>query len=390
MKTKTSVVFLVLFSFVISAINAQNMSGQREKVDARFPNETPGIREANVRLVDWQPKSALVVKETRVLHPKYPVIDIHNHLRRGLEPNRFKEYLAEMDKAGVWMVIDLDGESAGDGYKRNLAAAKGASNERIKVYFRPDFSKIDEPTFGRNEAARLEEAVKNGGCRGLKINKGLGLSYKDKTGKFIPVDDPRIDPIWAKCGELGIPVMIHVSDPVAFHYGPVDRFNERYDELQTMTSFYGDAFPYSKEDIIEQRNRMIGNHPNTIFIGAHVCDLAEDLGRVAMWLDQYPNYYCEISARINELGRQPFTARKFMIRYQDRILFGTDTTPNAEAYQLYFRVLETDDEYFDTTAAHKLQGRWMVYGLSLPDEVLEKIYNKNALKIMGIFKGGAN
>ena len=389
MKTKINILCILLFSFSFFMVNAQQRNpATNRSTDSRFPNETEGIREPDVRLVDWQPKSNLVVKETYVTKPKFPVIDIHNHLRRGLNPNRFQEYLEEMDKAGVWKVVDLDGESANDGYKQNLAAAKGASNERIKVYFRPDFSKIDEANFGRNEAARLEEAVKNGGCRGLKINKGLGLSYKDKTGKLIPVDDPRIDPIWAKCGELGIPVMIHVSDPVAFHVGPVDRYNERYDELQTMTSFYGGIFP-SKEEIMEQRNRMIAKHPNTIFIGAHVCDLAEDLGRVSMWLDQYPNYYCEISARISELGRQPYTARKFFIQYQDRILFGTDTAPNAEAYRIYYRFLETDDEYFDQTGAHKLQGRWMIYGIHLPDEVLEKVYNKNALKIMKMFKGGA-
>lgn len=384
MKIRTLFLSAVLCAFAFGVINAQPVN---QRGDSRFPDETPGIREDSLLLVDWQPISKLVVKETRVQRAKFPVIDIHNHLRRGLNPNRFEEYMEEMDKAGVWMVIDLDGESAGDVYKQNLAAAKGQSDERFKVFFRPDFSRIDEPDFGRNEAERLEAAVKDG-CRGVKINKGLGLGYKDNTGKHIPVDDPRLDPIWAKCGALGIPVLMHVSDPVAFHDGPVDRYNERYDELQTMTSFYGDAFPYSKEEIIAQRNRVIAKHSNTIFIGAHVCDLAEDLGRVAMWLDQYPNYYCEISARINELGRQPFTARRFFIEYQDRILFGTDTAPNAEAFRLYYRFLETDDEYFDTTAAHKLQGRWMVYGLNLPDEVLEKVYNKNALKIMGMYKGG--
>ena len=385
MKAGISMVSLFLFSFAFGIINAQP-NNQRDT--GRFPNETPGIREDNLRLVDWQPKSNLVVKETYVTKPKFPVIDIHNHLRRGLDPNRFQEYLEEMNKAGVWMVIDLDGTSADDAYKQNLAAAKGASWERMKVYWRIDYSKIDEPNFGRNQAARLEDAVKNGGCRGLKIDKGLGLGYKDKTGRLIPVDDPRLDPIWAKCGELGIPVMIHVSDPVAFHIGPVDRYNERYDELQTMTSFYGDAFPY-KEEIIEQRNRVFAKHPNTIFIGAHVCDLAEDLGRVSMWLEQYPNYYCDISARISELGRQPYTARKFFLQWQDRILFGTDTSPNAESYRIYYRFLETDDEYFDQTLAHKLQGRWMIYGINLPDEVLEKVYNKNAFKIMKMFKGGA-
>ena len=375
---KVSIVFFVLFSFAIGFINAQ----RPEATVARFPNETPGIREPNVLLVDWQPQSNMVVKETYVTKPKFPVIDMHNHLRRGINPNRFPEYLKAMEETGVWMVIDLDGASANDGYKDNLASAKATSNERFKVYFRPDFSKINEPDFGKKEAARLEDAVKNGGCRGLKyINKGTGDPY-------LHIDDPRVDPIWEKCAELGIPVMMHVSDPVAFHVGPVDRTNERYDELQTMTSFYGGAFP-SKEELIEQRNRMIAKHPNTIFIGAHVCDLAEDLGRVSMWLDTYPNYYVDISARISELGRQPVTARKFFIQYQDRIVFGTDTAPNVEAYRIYYRFLETDDEYFDPTPAHKLQGRWMIYGINLPDDVLEKVYNKNAIKIMGMFKGGA-
>ena len=340
--------------------------------------------EENLRLVDWQPKSQMVVKETKIMKPKYPVIDFHNHLSNM---RRAQSFLDEMNEAGIWMCINLDGKSANDSYKQTLETTKTVSNERFKVFMTPDFSKIDEPDFGKKEAAKLEEAVRMG-VRGLKIFKELGLSFKDKTGKLIRVDDPRIDPIWAKCGELGIPVMIHISDPKAFHAGPIDRYNERYDELigHPSWSFYGDAYP-SKDDLIEQRNRMIARHPNTIFIGAHVADLAEDLGRVSMWLDQYPNYYIDFCARISELGRQPYTARKFMIKYQDRILFGSDTPPNAESYRVYYRFLETDDEYFDPTPAHKLQGRWMIYGIYLPDEVLEKIYNKNALKIMNMFKG---
>ena len=366
MKTKISIVSSFLCVFALDMIHAQI--------------------EENLRLIDWQPVSQMVVKETKVITPKFPVIDFHNHLG---DLSRAQEYLDEMNQAGVWMNICLDGRSANDGYKRNLDAAKAASNERFKIFVTPDFSKIDEPNFGRNEAAKLEEAVKMG-VRGLKIFKSLGLTFKDKSGKLIPVDDPRIDPIWAKCGELGIPVLIHVSDPAAFHSGPIDRYNERYDELigNPSWSFYGDAYP-SKEELIEQRNRVIARHPNTIFIGAHVADLAEDLGKVSIWLEQYPNYYVDISARISELGRQPYTARKFMIQYQDRILFGSDTRPNAESYRVYYRFLETDDEYFDPTPAHKLQGRWMIYGIYLPDDVLEKVYNKNALKIMKMFKGGA-
>jgi uncharacterized protein len=338
----------------------------------------------DLRLVDWEPKSQLVVKETIVMKPKFPVIDIHNHLRNF---DKTEYYLQQMDEAGVWICIGLDGYSRDDFYKKHLKVSQGVSKDRFQIYFSPDFSRIDEPDFGRREAQKLEEAVKMG-IRGLKVFKNLGLTLKDNSGNVVPVDDARIDPIWEKCAELGIPVMIHVTDPKAFHAGPIDKYNERYDELHRHPdwSFYGSGFP-SKDEILEQRNRVFARHPNTIFIGAHVGNLPEELGRVAMWLEQYPNFYIDINARISELGRQPYTARRFMIQYQDRILFGTDTPPNAESYRVYYRFLETDDEYFDPTPAHKQQGRWMIYGLYLPDEVLEKIYNKNALKIFSQFKG---
>jgi predicted TIM-barrel fold metal-dependent hydrolase len=324
----------------------------------------------------------MVVHRTTIIKAKYPVIDIHNHLGR-LENTA--KYLQEMDKVGVWKVVSLDGRSAKDFYKEHLQASQKASHERLLVFFAPDWSKIDEPDFGRKEAEKLESAVKMG-VKGVKIFKSLGLTAKDKTGKIIPVDDPRIDPIWAKCGELGIPIVIHVSDPKAF-FTPLDRFNERYDELATHPSwsFYGNQFP-PKEEIIAQRNRVIARHPKTIFIGAHVGNLPEDLGTVSSWLDKYSNFHVEISARISELGRQPYTARKFFIKYQDRIMFGSDTPPDVEAYRVYYRFLETNDEYIDPAASHHLQGRWMIYGVYLPDQVLEKIYNKNALKIFGMLK----
>ncbi len=336
----------------------------------------------DLRLKDWQPRSQIVVKETRILKPKFPVIDIHNHLG---ELEKTDEYLAEMDKAGVWKCVSLDANSADDFYKEHIRVSQNASKDRFLLFFRPDFSKIDDPGFGKTEAQKLEEAVKMG-ISGVKISKALGLGHRDKAGKIVPVDDPRIDPIWAKCGELGIPVMIHVSDPKAF-FTPLDEHNERYDalELRPSWSFHGDQYP-SKEEILEQRNRVIARHPETVFIGAHFGNLPEELHRVANWLDVYSNFYVDIDARMGELGRQPYTARRFMIKYQDRILFGTDTRPNAASYRVYYRFLETDDEYFDPNPAHPYQGRWMVYGLHLPDTVLEKIYNKNALKILGMLK----
>ncbi len=336
----------------------------------------------DLRLLDWKPKSQMVVKETKVMQPRFPVIDIHNHLR---QLDKTEHYLGEMNKAGVWKCVSLDARSEDDFYLEHLKVSQSVSMDRFLLFFRPDFGRIDEPDFGQNEAKRLEEAVKMG-VRGLKIRKGLGLEDRDKTGELIKVDDPRIDPIWEKCAELGIPVIIHVTDPKAFHT-PIDEYNERYDELAERPewSFYGDKFP-SKEEILSARNRVFAKHPRTTFIATHMANLPEELGRVAMWLEEYPNMYVDINARISELGRQPYTARRFMIKYQDRILFGTDTPCDAEAYRVYYRFLETDDEYFDPTPAHKQQGRWMIYGLYLPDDVLEKIYNKNALKILGQLK----
>ncbi len=332
----------------------------------------------DLKLLDWRPKSQMVVRETQIFKPKFPVIDIHNHLG-NLQNTR--AYLEEMDKAGIWKCVSLDGRSAGDFYKEHLRVSQSTARDRFLVFFAPDFSKIDDPDFGVKEAKKLEEAVKMG-IKGLKIFKELGLTLRDKSGNRVPVDDSRIDPVWAKCGELGIPVIIHVSDPKAF-FTPIDRFNERYDELAAHPnwSFYGSQYP-SKEEILAERNHVIARHPKTIFIGAHMGNLPEELHRVAMWLDVYPNFFVDIDARINELGRQPYSARKFMIQYQDRVLFGTDTPPNAESYRIYYRFLETDDEYFDSAGGHHLQGRWMIYGLYLPDDVLEKLYYKNAVRLL--------
>ncbi|MFT7033204.1 MAG: putative TIM-barrel fold metal-dependent hydrolase [Cyclobacteriaceae bacterium] len=338
--------------------------------------------QSDLKLLDWDPKSQLVVSKHEVLKPKFPVIDIHNHL--GNIEN-MEKYLEEMDKAGVWQCVSLDGRSKNNFYKKHLKASQKVSKDRLLVFFAPDWQRIDEPNFGEKEAKKLEEAVAMG-VTGLKVLKHLGLVVKDKTGKIVPVDDPRLDPIWAKCGELGIPVMIHVSDPKAF-FDPVDKHNERYDELGDHPdwSFYGAEYP-EKDEILAQRNRVIAKHPNTIFIGAHMGNLPEELGKVAMWLEQYPNFYVDIDARISDLGRQPYTARDFMIKYQDRVLFGTDTPPSHEAYSIYYRFLETKDEYIDPAGGHHRQARWMIYGLYLPDDVLEKIYNKNALKIFALKK----
>jgi predicted TIM-barrel fold metal-dependent hydrolase len=224
----------------------------------------------------------------------------------------------------------------------------------------------------------LESDVKAGAC-GLKIYKDLGLDFKDEKGKFIAVDDPRLDPVWDKCGELKIPVLIHTADPKSF-WDPVDEHNERWLEVTTHPgrSYYNHGLP-SWDSLIEQRHHMFKKHPNTIFIAAHFGWYANNLAALGKLLDECPNVYTEFGAVIAELGRQPRAAKAFFTKYQDRILFGKDSWVPSE-YATYFRVLETEDEYFPYHK--KYHAFWAMYGMGLPDDILKKIYYKNALKII--------
>jgi len=368
---RTALIAGIAVSFVVPA-SPQEAGGQRRARQESAPD---------IILRDYQPKSMMVTDEHLLEKPKFPAIDVHNHLgqatgRRTQDPAAL---IKQMDAAGVVQVVNLDG-GWGENLKATIEKFEKAYPGRFLTYARVDWSKLDEADFGRKAAAQLEADVK-AGAHGLKVAKNnLGLA-KDSQGNFIAVDDPRAFPIWEKCGVLGIPVEIHVGDPAAF-FTPLDRFNERYDELQDHPDwlFYPGYPPL--ETILAQLMNVVAKHPKTVFIGAHLGNYAENIGWVAEQLDKYPNFYVDIDARISELGRQPYTARKFLLKYQDRVMFGTDTTPDAEAYRIYWRFLETDDEYFDVAKSHHLQGRWQVYGLYLPDEVLEKIYYKNAVRLI--------
>lgn len=343
--------------------------------------DTDDIRELKLR--DWQPRSMLKTKQSAVEKPAFPVIDVHNHLGGGKEyltPDRIKNYLAEMDAAGLRTVVNLDG-----GWGQELAETLSRLDEaypgRFLTFALLDFDGIDDEDWGHRQAKQLEQSFQ-AGAKGLKIHKSLGLSYRFKDGKLMPIDDPKLDPIWAMCAKYNRPVMIHTSDPAAF-FTPLDRYNERWHELNAHPNwlFFGDQFP-SRAQLHEQRNRAIAKHPNTTFMCAHFGNNPEDLATVGQWLDLYPNMVIDIDARISELGRQPYTARKFILKYQDRIMFGTDTTPRRDAYQMYYRFLETDDEYFDCASSHQRQGFWMIYGIFLPKDVLEKVYHRNAERIV--------
>lgn len=356
----------------------------------------------------YEPKSMLHVKETRVERAKFPVIDIHTHLSFakvskngvGLSEERSytgtpKDILAVMDRKNIRAMINLTG-GYGKGLEDAISRYDKAYPGRFYTFTEPWYSKFKEPDYPKFQADAIEQAHR-AGAKGLKILKTLGLYLREDitSGKLVTVDDPRFDPMWDACGQLKMPVGIHVSDPAAF-FTPTDRFNERYEELNNHPdwSFYGKDFPTNAQ-ILEARNRMIAKHPKTQFIVLHVGNFAEDLENVAQTMDRFPNMSVEIGARIGELGRQPRASRKFFERYQDRILFGTDAVPhgdefpqqvfNDKLYEIYYRFLETDDEYFDYAPARvPPQGRWRIYGIQLPDQILHKVYNQNAARLLGI------
>jgi predicted TIM-barrel fold metal-dependent hydrolase len=337
----------------------------------------------DLKLRDWEPRSMMVAKVTAVETPAFPVIDVHNHLGGGkafLTPKRVETYLTEMKAAGVRLVVNLDG-----GWDQRLLETLHALDEahpsRFLTFALLDFEGIDDDGWSAREAKRLEAGFK-AGAKGLKFHKTLGLRYRYKDGRPMPVDDPKLDPIWELCARYKRPVMIHTADPAAF-FTPLDRFNERWHELNQHPEwlFYGDRFT-PRNELLAQRSRAIAKHPQTTFICAHCGNNPEDLATVGKWLDTYPNMYIDIDARISELGRQPYTARRFFLKYQDRIMFGTDTPPQRQAYWVYYRFLETDDEYFDSAPSHHRQGFWMIYGVFLPKEVLAKMYHKNAERVL--------
>jgi predicted TIM-barrel fold metal-dependent hydrolase len=289
--------------------------------------------------------------------------------------------LRDLDALNVATIVNLSGEW-GDTLKRNIEALDQAYPGRFITYCNLDFNGFGT-TGWTDRAAKQVLADVQAGARGLKIYKELGLTHRDENGKLISPNDPRLDDVWDAAGEAGVPVTIHVADPVAF-FRPLDQYNERWDELHAFPDwhFYGPRYP-SFESLISALYQMIECHPNTNFITAHVGCYPENLGFVGQMMDHYPNFYTDIAARIAELGRAPYSAREWFIKHKDRILFGTDSRPSASMYQVHFRFLETADEYFPYNEDSPIptQGRWRIYGLFLPDDVLKRVYHDNAANL---------
>lgn len=341
-------------------------------------------------LENYKPKPKLVTRQTTITRAKFDVIDAHNHLGAdfggGWDKKPVSQLIDHLDEAGVSLYVDLDGGWGEHILNQHLDLFKQAAPERFQVFGGVDWSQWPEmgSQFPEWAAARLK-VQKERGAQGLKIWKPFGLHVCDENGQLARVNDRRLDIIWQTAGELGLPVLVHVADPVAF-FDPLDETNERWEELGAHPdwAFPSPPFP-SFLSIVNDFADMITRNTGTTFIGAHVGCYAENLAWVASVLDKCPNFYIDISARIAELGRQPYTARRFFTRYADRILFGTDMGPDVATYRIYYRFLETDDEHFAYSAGEiPDQGRWAIYGLGLEDEVLEKVYAKNARKVLGL------
>lgn len=325
---------------------------------------------------EYDPISTLKVKETKLTSAKYPFIDVHSH-QWFMPIQDLDKLISDMNELNMGVMVNLSG-FRGKVLEWSLENVDDSFPNRFAVFININFEELDDEGWPESALEMLEEGVEQG-VRGLKVYKGLGLTEQDNEGNRIAVNDSRLDPIWAKCGELGIPILIHSGEPPSF-WEPKDKYNERWLELKQKPSRYRDPSEYpSFESVMSEQHDVFRKHPNTTFINAHLGWFGNDLECLGQHLDQYPNVYTEIGAVLAELGRQPRTARQFMIDYQDRVLFGKDTYKKEE-YYTYFRVLETDDEYFDYY--RKRHAHWKMYGLNLPDTVLQKLYYKNALKVI--------
>ena len=332
----------------------------------------------DVTVVEYEPRNTLVVPGNPVTRARFPFVDIHGHQRgAGMSAEAVNRLVAEMDELNMAVMVNLSGGS-GAGLVAGLENLAGRHPGRFVFFANVSFRGVGEPGWGERAAAQLEEDVRNGAA-GLKIFKGLGMTDRDTDGNRVPVDDPRLAPVWDKAGELGIPVLIHSADPAEF-WQPHNRFNERWLELRLRPRRIRPPgrFP-SFEEIIGEQHNLFRNHPNTNFIAAHLGWLGHDLGRLGQLLDEIPNMYVGLGAVIYEFGRQPRFAGQWLAQYQDRVLMGKDSY-NQEEFHTYFRVFETADDYFDYYRNY--HAFWQMYGLDLPDEVLRKIYYENALRLV--------
>jgi len=367
-------------SVLLMAVGVLSSSGaSAQKPEFKQTPEAPPI-----------PKALMKLPRTAITKAKYPAVDFHFH-GRGLQTDAdYKKMVQLMDQTGIGVLVNLD---AGFGATFDRAIKVGEPyRDRVLPFARVNYEGINDPGWSEKAAAELERTFL-AGAAGLKIAKNLGLDIQNKDGSYIQADDPRLDPIWEMCAKHNKPVMIHISDSYG-RFLPIGPENERYEAGLWRSSPEGNYYKtgHPTPDVIERaRENMHRKHPKTRFVNAHVAMLYYDMDKVTAFLDKYPNADVEISATVQDLGRAPILIRKFFLKYQDRILFGTDGNPGRgaeEFWEPHFRFLETYDEHFDHPAQLRgplgapLHGRWRIYGIGLPDDVLRKVYYANALRYL--------
>ena len=345
-------------------------------------------------LRNFRPVPTLQVPQHLLKRARFPVVDMHTHFFHRLKhsPDQLDHFVELMNRHNIAVCVSLDGR-LGERFEEHRKYLWTKYRDRFLIFVnvdwmgagdpeKPETWDCHRPEFARRVARQLAEA-KSQGASGLKLFKQFGLSYRNPDGSLLRIDDRRWDPIWKACGTLGLPIIVHTGDPIAF-FQPIDASNERWEELSRHPewSFPPDKFPTRKQ-LLAARNRVIARHPKTTFIGAHMANASEDLATVAAWLDKYPNLVVEPASRIGELGRQPYSARKFFLKYADRVVFGTDGPWPEERLTYYWRFLETWDENFPySEKPFPPQGLWRIYGLGLPENVLRKIYHENAVRLI--------
>ena len=329
-------------------------------------------------IIDYKPRSTLVVPEHPVPRAKFPVIDVHSHQPAPIPAQQLASVVASMDPLNLQILVNASGAS-GDALVRSIEAIRSTPHRNRMVMFSNISFRNVGPGFGQKAAEQLEADVKAGAVGLGEISKDFGLGARKADGSRLALDDPELDPIWETAARLRIPVLIHTADPQEF-FQPLDYQNERWLELALFPNrrFPPDRYP-SFDQLMAERDRLFARHPKTTFIAAHMGWHANDLARLGRMFDAMPNVYGEMGAVLYDLGRQPRTAHDFLVKYQDRVLFGKDSYQPDE-FPYYWRVLETGDEYFDYYRDY--HAFWKLYGLALPDSVLRKVYYENALRLM--------
>ena len=385
---RTSIAVLVITLAIAGALALAQRGrgsdpGQRVEPGQPCPPGTTEVRPGTCRapelqppsILDYRPRSTLVAEEHLVPKAKFPAVDIHSH--QAVNAGNIEKLVQEMNALNLRVLVNLSGGSGGR-LKQSVEFIRNSPHaDRFRVFANVSFDGVGRPDWGQKAAAQLEQDIRNGAI-GLKIYKSLGLHDRKTDGSRVTIDEPALDPIWEVCARMNVPVLIHTADPAQF-FEPIDYANERWLELALFPNrhYPSREFP-DFETLRAERDRLFARHPKTRFIAAHFGWHGNDLRRAGRLLDAMPNVYLEVGAVLYEFGRQPRGSREFFTKYQDRILFGKDSYQPGE-YPYYFRVFETDDEYFDYYRGY--HAFWKLYGMGLSDGVLRKLYYANALKV---------